>query len=73
MTKKSRQKFKYFENEKGFKKWYKNIVHTFFKELSMKKIKQEHESPTLRYYAKIAIHVGITESWKKNDYDYGCN
>ena len=50
MTKKSRQKFKYIENEKAFKMKQK-VFLKIFKGLSLKQIKKfflEDESPTLK-------------------------
>ena len=52
MTKESRQKFKYLENEKNFSDKIKVYEKYIFRELSLKQIKQiflEVESPTLRY------------------------
>ena len=48
MTKNSRQKFKYLENEKSFKD-KKKTFFVIFKGVSLKQIKQrsEDESPTL--------------------------
>ena len=50
MPKKSRQKFKYFENEKSF--WDEIKFFIIFEGLSFKQIKKvflEGESPTLAY------------------------
>ena len=51
MTKNTRQKFKYLENEKSFQEEIKNIFHNFQRAVieANKTIFLEGESPTLKY------------------------
>ena len=69
MTRKPEQKFKYLENEKGFKDEIKEIKCIFhdFKGLSLKQIKQifwKGERRTLRKNSSRKIPTHQTPNWK---------
>ena len=60
MPRKSRQKFKYFENEKSFQDEIKSIFHDlwmFIIKVNKKKLFLEGESQTLNLFVKLGVET----------------